>query len=67
MNPMSLHLQGGVIRKKSQWRVRFKAHLLAIEDPEQPGKDISAGSFNIQRVGLLFHASILHTAHPCTS
>ena len=42
--------QGGVIRKKPEWRVRFKAFLLAIEDPNVQGHDIASGTYQIQRV-----------------
>jgi len=43
-------MQGGVTRKKPEWRVKFKAYLLAIEDPNVPGHDISSGTYQIQRV-----------------
>ena len=50
-----LFIQGGIIRKKAQWRVKFKAYLLAVEDPSQPGKDIAAGTYNISAVRALLH------------
>ena len=58
-------LQGGVIKKKSQWRVRFKPYLLAVEDPQQPGRDIAAGTFNVQRVRT--DAGMLHNPDPFLS
>ncbi len=54
-------LRGGVAAKPSAWRTKYKGSgkghngrkpraLLAVEDPQQYGKDISQGSYNIERV-----------------
>ena len=47
---MDFILQGGVIRKRAAWRVKFKAWLLAIENPLVPGKEVSGGSYRIREV-----------------
>ena len=47
---MDVILQGGVIRKRAAWRVKFKAWLLAIENPLVPGKEVSGGSYRIREV-----------------
>jgi hypothetical protein len=59
-------MQGGVIRKRPEWRVRFKAFLLAVEDPIVPGKDISSGTYQIQRVSLSSRDASPMDAFPCT-
>ncbi|KAL4528093.1 hypothetical protein Ndes2437B_g00206 [Nannochloris sp. 'desiccata'] len=41
--------QGGFV-KKGKWKQARKPWLLAVEDPQEPGKDICAGSFNIDYV-----------------
>ena len=33
--------------KLKAWRQRRNVHLLALEDPQQPGIDIGSGCFNI--------------------
>jgi len=41
--------QGGFV-KKGKWKQARKPWLLAVEDPQEPGKDICTGSFNINYV-----------------
>lgn len=43
--------QGGFINKRPEWRDRKKPNALAVEDPQEPGKDIAAGTFRIPEVG----------------
>lgn len=47
---------GGYIRKKPQWR-QMRAVALAVEDPQDRGSDISAGSFRAAAVRALFDRS----------
>lgn len=39
------------MKKQLQWQQEGRPFLLAVEDPQQPGTDIGAGSFNIREVG----------------
>ena len=41
--------QGGFV-KKGRWKQPRKPMLLAVEDPQEPGKDICSGSYNIHIV-----------------
>jgi DNA polymerase sigma len=41
--------QGGFV-KKGKWKQARRPWLLAVEDPQEPGKDICSGSFNINYV-----------------
>lgn len=43
-------LHGGFMQKPASWRNDQKPWLLAVEDPQDPGRDIAAGSFEISRV-----------------
>ncbi|KAL0029353.1 hypothetical protein WJX77_001697 [Trebouxia sp. C0004] len=49
--------QGGVVEKKREWKQAERPWLLAVEDPQQLGKDIGSGSFNIRNVQQLFAAA----------
>ena len=51
------HLQGGVVEKKKEWKQADRPWLLAVEDPQQLGRDIGSGSFNIRNVQQLFAAA----------
>jgi DNA polymerase sigma len=51
------HVQGGVVEKKREWKQAERPWLLAVEDPQQLGKDIGSGSFNIRNVQQLFAAA----------
>jgi non-canonical poly(A) RNA polymerase PAPD5/7 len=42
-------LQGGVV-EKGRWRQPKKPWLLAVEDPQDPGREICGGSFQIQEI-----------------
>lgn len=42
--------QGGFIKKTPSWIDRDKPFLLAIEDPQEPGRDIGKSSHNISAV-----------------
>jgi len=42
-------LQGGVV-DKGKWRQPKKPWLLAVEDPQDPGREICGGSFQIQEI-----------------
>ena len=50
-------MQGGIIEKKDDWIQSSRRWLLAVEDPQQLGKDIGSGSFNINDVRHLFAAA----------
>jgi hypothetical protein len=41
---------GGIIDKRPRWVKARQPELLAVEDPQQPGRDIASGSFNITGV-----------------
>lgn len=47
---IALWLQGGFMTKLKAWRQKKNLDLLAVEDPQQPGRDIGAGAFNILQV-----------------
>ena len=51
------HVQGGVVEKKREWKQAERLWLLAVEDPQQLGKDIGSGSYNIRNVRQLFAAA----------
>lgn len=58
-------LQGGIVAKQPGWRLAAKPWLLAVEDPQQAGRDIAQGSYNIRNVlGTL--ADTLHTLQVST-
>eukprot|EP00884_Botryococcus_braunii_P007183 jgi/Botrbrau1/16466/Bobra.0142s0060.2 len=46
--------RGGFMMKEESWRNRERAFALAIEDPQEPGRDIAGGSYRIADVRLLF-------------
>ncbi|MEW5298464.1 MAG: hypothetical protein WDW36_001585 [Sanguina aurantia] len=48
---------GGVVEKAGCWQQSYK-QALAVEDPQQEGKDIGAGSYNIGFVQQLFSSSL---------
>ena len=50
-------VQGGVVMKKREWQQADRPWLLAVEDPQQLGKDIGAGTYNIRNVQHLFAAA----------
>lgn len=43
--------------KKREWQQADRPWLLAVEDPQQLGKDIGAGTYNIRNVQHLFAAA----------
>lgn len=43
-------MQGGFIAKRREWVNDKKPDLFAIEDPQEPGKDIAGGSFQVHAV-----------------
>jgi hypothetical protein len=49
--------------KLKAWRQRKRAHLLAVEDPQQPGRDIGAGAFNILEVPFALRTSLFWSQH----
>lgn len=50
-------MQGGVVLKKSEWKQVSRPWLLAVEDPQQLGRDIGSATFNILNVQRLFAAA----------
>lgn len=50
---MSVRL-GGVVGKKKAWKQQHRSWLLAIEDPQEVGKDIGSGSFNMRATRATF-------------
>jgi len=56
--------RGGFI-KKGAWHRPQKPWLLAVEDPQEPGKDICGGSFNVQKVQGEFRAAAHIVAEAC--
>ena len=42
--------QGGFIGKRPEWVNQQKPDLFAIEDPQEPGKDVAGGSFQVREV-----------------
>ena len=50
---MSVRL-GGVVAKKKAWKQQHRSWLLAIEDPQEVGKDIGSGSFNMRATRATF-------------
>ena len=46
-----------MVLKKREWKQTDRPWLLAVEDPQQLGKDIGAGTFNIRNVQHLFAAA----------
>ncbi len=59
-------MQGGVVEKKREWKQAERPWLLAVEDPQQLGKDIGSGSYNIRNVQQLF-AAAASTLRDCPS
>ena len=49
-------MQGGFIAKPQQWVNEQRPFLLAVEDPQDPGRDIAAGSYEVRKVALPTHA-----------
>lgn len=45
------------MEKKREWKQADRPWLLAVEDPQQMGRDIGSGSFNIRNVQQLFAAA----------
>lgn len=45
------------MEKKREWKQAERPWLLAVEDPQQLGKDIGSGTFNIRNVQQLFAAA----------
>ncbi len=43
-------MQGGFISKRPEWVNPQKPELFAVEDPQEPGKDIAGGSFQVKAV-----------------
>ena len=43
--------------KKREWKQADRSWLLAVEDPQQLGRDIGSGTFNIRYVQHLFAAA----------
>ena len=56
-------MQGGVIRKPGAWHDHKKCWLLAVEDPQEVGKDIGCGSFNIKQVWAPQSTQCLHACN----
>lgn len=56
--------QGGFV-KKGRWKHPRKPLLLAVEDPQEPGKDICSGSYNIGLVIDEFAAAAQTLAEVC--
>ena len=50
-------VQGGVVMKKREWKQASRPWLLAVEDPQQLGRDIGSATFNILNVQHLFAAA----------
>ena len=55
--------------KLKAWRQRKNAHLLALEDPQQPGVDIGSGCFNIAEaspvaLSTCWPGQVLHAVSP---
>ncbi|KAL3151268.1 hypothetical protein ABBQ38_013107 [Trebouxia sp. C0009 RCD-2024] len=48
---------GGVVMKKREWRQAERPWLLAVEDPQQLGRDIGSGTYNMRNVQHLFAAA----------
>ena len=44
LQPSALRVQGGFIQKPAQWIKADKPWLLAVEDPQDPGRDMASGS-----------------------
>ena len=59
-------VQGGFKPKNEEWKQAARPQLLAIEDPQEAGRDIGSGSFNIKAVSVLgaFETPGLHKAAP---
>ncbi len=57
-------VQGGFKPKHEEWKQAARPQLLAVEDPQEAGRDIGSGSFNIKAVRLLsaLEAPGLHKA-----
>ncbi|KAL3160428.1 hypothetical protein ABBQ32_010750 [Trebouxia sp. C0010 RCD-2024] len=49
--------QGGVVMKKREWKQAERPWLLAVEDPQQLGRDIGSGTYNMRNVQHLFAAA----------
>ncbi|KAL0040123.1 hypothetical protein WJX79_007645 [Trebouxia sp. C0005] len=49
--------RGGIVEKKRAWKQDKRPWLLAVEDPQQLGKDIGSGSYSIRNVQQLFAAA----------
>ena len=47
---VALLVQGGIIDTAPAWKQADREFLLAIEDPLEPGREMSSGSFEIQQV-----------------
>lgn len=52
--------------KKREWRQAERPWLLAVEDPQQLGRDIGSGTYNMRNVQHLFAAAAatLRDCHP---
>lgn len=55
--------RGGIVRKSGTLFNRSRLHNLAIEDPQEPNKDIGGAIFNIHAVRRAFKSASLKLAH----
>ncbi|KAK9827438.1 hypothetical protein WJX74_002466 [Apatococcus lobatus] len=54
---VSVHY-GGFINKRPEWRDGKKPNALAVEDPQEPGKDVAAGTFRIPEIKEVFKQAL---------
>ena len=45
---------GGIVAKQKAWKQPQRPWLLAVEDPQEAGKDIGSGSFNMRATRAAF-------------
>jgi hypothetical protein len=61
----AVSIRKGGVAKKGPWRQPKRPWLLAVEDPQEPGKDIGSGSFNIREVRDVFASAGQQLAAAC--
>lgn len=49
--------RGGICKKDKRWRQKLRLWLLAVEDPQELGRDICSGTFNIRNIQQAFAAA----------
>ena len=58
-------MQGGFKPKDEEWKQAARPQLLAVEDPQEAGRDIGSGSFNIKAVRLMGTLGTARLAQGC--